>query len=287
MSANALAEDRHCRNEPGRCIDICCTHMTQGKLLVIDGVNIVRRVYEASTEPESPEKAALAIRNSASFFGKLLSIHEPTHVLPAFDFGGRTWRHDLHPPYREHGASMPPLLHERMPELYELLSGRGLHVLSVPGVDANDVIATVVMRWLGEGRGDAIIASTSRSTLPLIGHGALVWDPFKSEWRDSKWMMEKFGVPPEMMTDLLALVGDSTHAIPGVSKVGLKTAAKLLQSYQTLEGVMGGAGILKNPLGEKLRKERDQAFLSRELVKLKTDVRLGITWKMLASSAAQ
>jgi DNA polymerase-1 len=261
--------------------------MTQGKLLVIDGVNIVRRVYEASTEPESREKAELAIRNSASFIGKLLSMHAPTHVLPAFDFGGRTWRHDLHPPYREHGASMPPLLHERMPDLYEMLAGRGLHVLSVSGVDANDVIATAVMRWAGEGRGDAIIASTSRSILSLIGHGALVWDPFKGEWRDADWVMEKFGVPPDTMTELLALMGDSAHAIPGVSKVGQKTAARLLQSYKTLEGVMAGAGILKNPLGEKLRKERDEAFLSRELVKLKTDVRLGITWKTLAYSPAQ
>jgi DNA polymerase-1 len=256
--------------------------MTQGKLLVIDGVNIVRRVYEASAEPESPEKAGLAMRNTASFIGKLLSMHAPTHSLAAFDFGGRTWRHELHPPYREHGASMPPLLQERMPDLYELIAARGMHVLSVAGVDANDVIATAAMRWLGEGRGDAIIASTSRSLLQLIGHGALVWDPFKGEWRDAKWVEEKFGVPPEMMTDLLALVGDSTHAIPGVSKVGVKTGAKMLHSYKTLEGIMAGAGILKNPLGEKLRKERDQAFLSRELVRLKTDVRLGITWKTLA-----
>jgi DNA polymerase-1 len=256
--------------------------MTQGKLLVIDGVNIVRRVYEASTEPESPEKAELAIRNSASFFRKLLAIHEPTHVLPAFDFGGRTWRHALHPPYREHGASMPPLLHERLPELLATLTSRGMHVVSVPEVDANDVIATAVLRWLNEQRGSAIIASTTKNLQALIAHGALVWDPFKGEWRDREWVIGKFGVPPEMLTDLFALVGDSAHAIPGVSKVGLKTAAKLLQSYETLEGVMGGAGILKNTLGEKLRKEHDQAFLSRELVRLKTDVRLGITWKSLA-----
>lgn len=261
--------------------------MTQGKLLVIDGVNIVRRVYEASTEPESPEKAEVAIRNSASFFRKLLTIHEPTHVLPAFDFGGHTWRHDLHPPYREHGASMPPLLQERMPALYEMLTARGLYPLSVLGVDAGDVIATAVTRWLVENRGDAIIASTARNTQVLIGCGAQIWDPFKGEPRNREWVLEKHGVQPEMLTDLFALVGDSTHGIPGVSKVGLKTAAKLLQAYQNLEGIMAGAGILKNTLGEKLRKERDQAFLSRELVRLKTDVRLGITWKTLAYNPAQ
>jgi 5'-3' exonuclease len=144
-----------------------------------------------------------------------------------------------------------------------------------------------VMRWLGENRGDAIIASTARNTQVLIGCGPKVWDPFKGEWRDREWVIEKHGVPPEMLTDLFALVGDSTHGIPGVSKVGLKTAAKLLQSYNNLEGIMAGAGILKNTLGEKLRKERDQAFLSRELVMLKTDVHLGITWKTLAYSPAQ
>lgn len=261
--------------------------MTQGKLLAIDGVSIVRRVYEASTEPESPEKAEAAIHNSASFFRKLLAIHEPTHVLPAFEFGGRTWRHDLHPPYREHGASMPPLLHERMPQLYEMLSARGLHVVSIPGVDAGDVIATAVLRWLGENRGDAIIASTARNVQPLIAHGAKVWEPFKGEWRDRDWVMEKYGIAPEMLTDLFALVGDSTHGIPGVSKVGQKTAAKLLQSYQSLDGIMAGAGILKNTLGEKLRKEGDQAFLSRELLKLKTDARLGVTWNTLAYSPAR
>jgi DNA polymerase-1 len=261
--------------------------MNQAKFLAIDAVSIVRRVYEAGSEPDSPEKADLAIRNSASFFRKLISVHEPTHVLPAFDFGGHTWRHELHPPYREHGASMPPALHERMHELLEMLAARGLHPVSVAGADANDVIATAVSRWLDEARGDAIIASTTRTIHALIGQGALIWDPFKAEWRDRQWVLERYGVEPEMLPDLFALVGDSSHAIPGVSKVGQKTAAKLLQSYKTLEGVMSGAGILKNTLGEKLRKEHDQAFLSRELVKLKPDVRLGITWKTLAYNPAQ
>lgn len=256
--------------------------MTQGKLLVIDGVSIVRRVYEANTEPESPDKAEHAIRSSASFFRKMLSTHAPTHALAAFDFGGNTWRHDIHPPYREHGASMPPLLHERMHHLHEILGAQGLHVLSVPGVDANDVIATAVMRWLNESRGDVVIAASSRNAQVLIAQGALVWEPFKGEWRDRAWVEQKYGVQAELLTDLFALVGDPAHAVPGVSKIGLKTAARLLQSYKSLEGIMAGAGILKNTTGEKLRKEGDQAFLSRELVTLKTDVRLGVTWKTLA-----
>jgi DNA polymerase-1 len=261
--------------------------MTQGKLLVIDGASIVRRLYEANTEPESPEKAEHAIRSSESFFRKMLSTHAPTHALAAFDYGGNTWRHDIHPAYREHGASMPPLLHERMHALHEMLRAQGLPVLCVPGVDANDVIATAVTRWLNEGRGDAIIAANSRNAHALVAQGALVWEPFKSEWRDHAWVEQKYGVQADMLADLFALVGDPAHGIPGVSKVGLKTAAKLLQSYKSLEGIMAGAGILKNTLGEKLRKEGENAFLSRELVRLKTDARLGVTWKALAWNSEQ
>ena len=118
----------------------------------------------------------------------------------------------------------------------------------------------------------------------LIAHGALVWDHFKSEWHDAAWVEQKFGVPPERLPDLLALMGDATDSIPGVSKVGLKTAARLLCTYGDLDAVMAGAGILKDTLGERLRKEREILYLSRQLVQLKTDVRLGVTWNMLAYS---
>lgn len=252
-----------------------------GKLLAIDGLNIVRRVYEANPEADSPEKAETALRNSFSSFRRLLDTHQPTHVLPAFDFGGHTWRHDLYPQYRQNRAPMPVHLKERLPDFYEMLARTGLSVVCVEGVEADDVIATAVLRWLGEGRGDAVVASTDKDLHVLIACGALLWDNFKNEWHDRDWVMKRFGVPPEMLTDLLALAGDPTDGIPGIEKIGEKTGAKLLNSYQSLEGIMAGAGILLNPLGQRLRAGRDNAFLSRELVKLKTDVRLGVTWKTL------
>ena len=95
-------------------------------------------------------------------------------------------------------------------------------------------------------------------------------------------MRAKFGVAPELLVDLLALMGDVTDGVPGVSKVGMKTAAKLLNAYGNLDAVMAGAGILKTPIGERLRAERDVLYLSRQLVELKTDVKLGVTWNMLA-----
>ncbi|HEY8101333.1 MAG TPA: 5'-3' exonuclease H3TH domain-containing protein [Burkholderiaceae bacterium] len=254
------------------------------KLLTIDGLNIVRRVYEANRDPDTPEKAEDALRHASSSFRTILNMHEPTHALAAFDYGGHTWRHDLYSQYRAHRKPMPDVLKERLPAFYESLSELGLMVVSVPEVEADDVIATVVMRWLTEGRGDAIIASTDKDLHVLIQHGAMVWDHFKSELRDRKWVQNKFGVPVEMLADYLALMGDASDGIPGVSKVGAKTAAELMNSYKTLDGVMAGAGILMTPLGKRLRQEAEMLKLSRKLVELKTDVQVGVTWKALQYS---
>jgi DNA polymerase-1 len=253
-----------------------------GKLLAIDGLNIVRRVYEASPEEDSAEKAETALRHSLSSFRRLLGTHSPTHVLAAFDHGGPTWRHALYPRYREQRAPMPSFLREALPAFHEKLAATGLHVLTIPEVEADDVIGTGVLRWLAEGKGEAIIASTDKDLHGLIAHGALVWDHFKGEWHDDAWVRNKFGVAPELLVDLLSLMGDVTDGVPGVSKVGMKTAAKLLNAYGDLDAVMAGAGILKTPIGERLRAEREVLYLSRQLVQLKTDVRLGVTWNMLA-----
>ncbi|WP_256077892.1 5'-3' exonuclease H3TH domain-containing protein [Massilia sp. YIM B04103] len=252
------------------------------RLLAIDGLNIVRRVYEASPEPDSAEKAEIALRHALSSFRNLITDHRPSHVLPAFDFGGATWRHVLYAGYREGRDPMPAPLRAALPQFYAKLQGIGLHPVSLPDVEADDVIGTVVLRWLGEGRGEAIVASTDKDLHCLIDNGALLWDHFKSEWHDHGWVERKWGVSAAQLPDLLALMGDATDSIPGVSKVGAKTAAKLLRTYGSLDAIMAGAGILKDTLGETLRKERDMLYLSRQLVQLKTDVRIGVSWNMLA-----
>lgn len=252
------------------------------KLLAIDGLNILRRIYEASPEPDSPEKAESALRFSLAAFHKLRREHAPSHIVVAFDFGGMTWRHQLYSDYRAQRAPMPDTLRAGLSTFYAQLEQYSIKVLCIPEVEADDVIATVVMRWLGEGRGAAIVVSTDKDLHVLIRYGAVIWDHFKNEWHDSAWVKNKFGVPPEQLGELLALMGDATDGIPGVSKVGMKTAAKLLQAYGSIEAIMAGAGILKNTLGENLRKDAINLAMSQKLVALKTDVQLGVTWKMLA-----
>lgn len=251
------------------------------KFLAVDGMNIVRRIYEASPEPDGADKAHAALRHSIASLRRLLTTHAPSHVLLAFDSVGDNWRHALHRAYREGHGAVPVDLQQALPEFFRDLEAMGLAVVSIPEAEAGDVIATAVVRWLNEDRGQAIVASTSRYLHMLIAQGALLWDHFKGEWHDRDWVMAKFGVPPELLQDLFALSGAASDGIPGVSKIGLKTAAKLLNSYGGLEQVMAGAGILKNSTGERLRQDAAMALLSHKLVQLKTDVRLGVTWKML------
>jgi len=256
------------------------------KLLAIDGLNLVRRVYQANPDPDSAEKADAAMRVCLQSFRKLLNYHQPSHVLPAFDIGGPTWRHDLYPRYRENREPMPEPLRAALPGFYARLGDLGVPpAVSIANVEADDAIATCVMRWLREQRGEAVVASTDKDLHALIADGALLWDHFKGEWHDAAWVEKKFGVAPHQLIDLIALMGDATDGIPGVEKIGIKTAARLLRSYGDLEGVMAGAGILMDPMGERLRRDRDTAFLSRRLATLKTDVQLGVTWNMLVFQA--
>ena len=256
------------------------------KLLAIDGLALVRRIFEA-TETQGDGEAAVqehaqrAMQHCRASFSRLLNSQAPSHVLAAFDAGGPTFRHELYPAYKANRQPMPVSLQQELPAFYTTLRQWGLQVLLIPGVEADDVIATGVSRWLQEDRGAAIIASSDKDLHCLIAQGALLWDHFKNEAHDRQWVEQKFGVGPELLPDLLALVGDASDNIPGVSKVGVITAAKLVRAYGNLDAVLAGAGILSDAMGQRLRDEREQLQLSRALVRLKTDVRLGVSWKTL------
>ena len=254
----------------------------QPRLLAIDGLNIVRRCYEANPAVDSPEKARGALTSAFSSFERALEEHNPTHVLAAFDFGGHTWRHDLYASYRQKRTPMPEELREVIPAFRERLTrDLGMPVACVPNVEADDVIGTVVTRWISTKKAPVVVISTDKDLATLMAQGALIRDHFKREWRGADWVMATFGVAPELLADLLALMGDSTDDIPGVEKVGVKTAAKLLNEYGSLENVLSNAGSIKGKLGLKLVEQADMARLSRKLVALDTAVPLGVTWNSL------
>lgn len=253
-------------------------------LLLFDGTNVVRTIYEAIPGEDSPERAQGAVQSAVASFHRALRKHRPTHALAPFDYGGRQWRHDIFPGYHASRKPMAQELRSALPELYDKLRAIGLPVASVPEVEGDDVIATVFTHWTAKPRGPAIVLANDKDMLELVTHGAWVRSHFDKDdapWRDRDYVLNKFGVPPELVQDYHALVGDSTDDVPGVDKVGHKTAVKWLQEYGSLDGVLENRDKLTGIAGKNLRDQADRALMSRQLVALKKDVHVGVTWNSL------
>ncbi len=250
-------------------------------LLIIDALNIIRRIHGATAAPEGEEKVADTIRASLSSFKRALSNHKPTHAAAVFDHGGRTWKHALYAGYQANRQPMPQHLRDGLAVIKRELTGMGLHSIAIEGVEADDAVAALAEKWCETSMEAAIILSTDKDFLQLLSDQVRIYDHFKGAWRDSAYVLEKFGVQPSQMGDLLALMGDAVDGIPGVPKVGRKTAAQLLRINGNLERVISNSDKVAGQVGVNLRKEIEMARLSRKLVSFKTDFSLGLTWRML------
>ena len=251
-------------------------------LLIIDALNIIRRIHEALLVPDSDDKVANTLASSLSSFKRALKTHHPTHAVAVFDHGGRTWKHDLYAPYQAHRKPMPQPLREALPAIQLGLQNLGLHSIAIEGIEADDAIATLAEKWCAASSQRVIIVSTDKDFLQLLNDQVCIYDHFKSTWRDEAYVLEKFGVKPSQMGDLLALMGDAVDGIPGVPKVGSKTAAGLLRIHGHLDRVISNADKVEGQVGANLRQSIDVLRLSRKLVSFKTDTPLGLTWRMIS-----
>jgi protein Xni len=259
------------------------------KLLIIDGLNVVRRIYEANPAPDSPSKVTGAVKAALHSFKRALTEHQPTHVVSFFDAGGPTWRHEIYPEYRKSRKPMPQLLRDALPELYSrLLAEVRVPCRSYAGIEADDAVAQTALCCRQEFPGaEIVVLSTDKDLTRLIASGIKVYDHFEGTWRDEAWVHRKFGVPSAQLADLLALTGDASDDIPGVTKVGPKSAAALLTTYGSLEEVLAHASDVKGKLGERLQSpaERESALISQRLVAFKLDSNLFLNWDELALTA--
>jgi DNA polymerase-1 len=256
-------------------------------LLIIDALNIIRRIHEAIPESGSEDKVADTIQSSLRSFKRALHTHRPTHAVAVFDHGGRTWKHDLYEGYQAHRKPMPPALRDGLLTLQHELHALGLHWIAIEGIEADDAIAALVEKWCQYSAEAVIILSTDKDFLQLLNAQVCIYDHFKDVWRDSAYVLQKFGVTPSQMGDLLALTGDAVDGVPGVDKVGRKTAAMLLRIHGHLERLISNADKVGGQVGVNLRKGIEIARLSRQLVSFKTDMPLGLTWRMLAQVQVQ
>jgi protein Xni len=252
--------------------------MTSGMgilLLIVDGLNLIRRVYAGT--PGADFEAALS--TTAQSLRRALTEVAPTHAVVVFDSEGPTWRHGLYPAYKSGRKPMPEELRSGLDRFRGEFSRMGIPSVSKPGVEADDLAATLASGVASHG-GEAVILSTDGSFCQLVSDRIRVRDHFQKRALDEKYVREKFGVDPGKLVDLWALAGTGATEIPGVPGVGRKTAARLIQENGSLDRVLDAATEMKGKLGETLRANVEIARLSQKLARLRTDLELG--WNLKA-----
>ncbi|MGC8659089.1 MAG: DNA polymerase I [Desulfomonilaceae bacterium] len=252
------------------------------EIFLIDGSAYIFRAYHAmgglSNSKGFPTGAIFGFTNMLM---KTLRDKNPSRIAVVFDAPGPTFRHEKYPLYKANRPQAPQDLVIQIPRILDLVRAYKLPMISVEGFEADDVIATLTeqAKLLGW---NVIIVSADKDLTQLVSRGVVMWDPQKDALHDEAGVKEKFGVLPSQMLDFLSLVGDSSDNIPGVRGIGPKTATNLINEFGSLEEIYDKLGKISKPkLRETLESHRDNAFLSRELVKLDDHVSLDTDIKEL------
>ena len=251
--------------------------MSNKLLILVDGSYYMFRAYHAirnlQTSHDEPTGAIFGVISSLR---KLLNDFKPDYIGVVFDAKGKNFRNDLFPDYKANRPPMPEELARQIEPIHKIIKSMGLPLLMIDGVEADDVIGTLAKQ--AEARGiDTIISSGDKDLAQLVNDHVRMYNAMNNGVIDYKGVQEKYGVSPELIIDYLVLVGDNVDNIPGVPKVGPKTAVRWLNDYGSLDGIINHADEFKGKVGEYLRNSIDQFPLTRKLVTLKCDVDLDIT----------
>ncbi|MEO0074155.1 MAG: DNA polymerase I [candidate division WOR-3 bacterium] len=246
------------------------------QLLLVDGHSLIYRSYYAFIR--QPLRNSKGVNTSAVFgfantMKKLLAELKPDLCAVAFDAPGKTFRDEKFAEYKAQRPPPPSELPGQIPIVKELARAMGLTVFEKQGYEADDIIATLAYRAVGQGFG-VTVATADKDMLQLVGDRIEVYDPWQEKRFTPEAVREKLGVEPAMVPDLLALAGDSIDNVPGVPGVGPKRAQKILERFGSLEAAL--------TQDERVREHAELARLSRELVKLRTDVDIDVRFDELA-----
>ncbi len=251
--------------------------MATRKLLLVDGSSYLYRAFHAlpplTNSRGEPTGAVLGVLNMLQ---KLVKEETPDRIGVVFDAPGRTFRDDLFEAYKANRPPMPDDLRAQVQPLLDAVEAMGLPLLRISGVEADDVIGTLAMRGARAGY-EVLISTGDKDMAQLVGPGIGLVNTMSNTRLDRMGVKAKFDVFPEQVIDYLALVGDASDNIPGVSGVGPKTAAKWLNQYQTLDQLIANAAAIGGKVGENLRSELPVLELSRRLATIDTDVALELT----------
>lgn len=248
--------------------------MGSATLVLVDGSYCLFRSYHGAPALENrkgePTGAMLAVLR---MLRRLLDTLRPEHFAVVFDSREPGFRHRLYPRYKANRPPMPADLARQIAPLHELVRAQALPLVIVPGVEADDVIATLATRAAAQGM-QAVIVSADKDFAQLVDDQITLFHPGTWRRRDRAWVQKEFSVPAEAMVDFLTLAGDASDNIPGVRGVGPKTAARWLQKHGSLDALLARVDTLPVKWRAKLRASREQLPLFRTLVTVKTDVPL-------------
>ncbi|MHB8453364.1 MAG: DNA polymerase I [Acidiferrobacterales bacterium] len=251
-------------------------------LVLVDGSSYVYRAFHAMPNlTNSRGEHTGAVYGVANMLRKLLKDYDPQHVAVVFDAPGRTFRDDIYGEYKANRPAMPDELIAQITAIHAIVDAMGLVRLVVENVEADDVIASLADQAVAHGM-DTVISTGDKDLAQLVSDHITLIDTMTNTRYDRAAVIDKFGVPPERIVDYLALVGDAVDNIPGVPKVGPKTAARWLQEYGSLDDVIAHAADIGGKVGESLRASFGAARLSHELATIKRNVKLDLAPQDLA-----
>jgi len=248
--------------------------MTDNKtpLILVDGSSYLFRAFHAMPPlTNSKGDDTGAIYGVINMMKKLIEDYQPSHMAMVFDAKGKTFRNDLYAEYKAHRPPMPNELRSQIEPLHQLIKALGVPLIVIPDVEADDVIGTLAVQAAADNV-PVLISTGDKDMAQLVSPSVSLINTMNKVVLDPDGVMEKFAVRPDQIIDYLALMGDTSDNIPGVPKVGPKTAAKWLTQYETLDNLISHADEIKGKVGESLRAHLDQLPLSKELTTIKLDV---------------
>jgi len=248
------------------------------EIILIDGSSFLFRAYHImGSRPliTSDGRKTQAIFSMINMLRSLIKACQPVYIAVIMDEKGKTFRHAMYKPYKSNRAIMPDDLREQLKYIKKIIPAMGLPLISIAGVEADDVIGTLSTQAISQGF-RVTIFSSDKDMMQLINNRVEIVDTMKNIRLDTEGVVEKFGVVPDKIIEYLALVGDTSDNIPGIPRVGPKTAVKWLSEYGSLDEIVKNADNIKGKVGEYLRDNLDQLWISKALITIKCDVKLNI-----------
>ena len=252
------------------------------RIFIIDGSSYLYRAYHAMPPlTASSGQPTGAIKGVTNMLMTLKKESEGSPIIVTFDAKGKTFRSDIYEEYKANRPPMPDDLREQLAPLKEICKAIGFPLIEIEGVEADDVIATLV-KIAKENNFKSVISSLDKDLMQLVEDPiSSIMNTMTHQIFNEEKVFEKFGVKPSQIRDMLALVGDTSDNIPGVPKVGQKTAAKWLNEFGDLDGIRKNADSIKGVVGQNLRDSLNELDRNVELVSLRNDVDIGVTFESL------